>query len=119
VCRTRSAKDSILFTLPVQLFFQIFCSVLFLTPPYPLQSSQLRWVKKFRFSCEIPRKLRVKARKNLKSCAKPHKKRTKTRFIPLFASDQSVSCIDQKRKSSEGFRREEDGRERGMRGFIG
>lgn len=30
-----------------------------------------------------------------------------------------VSCIEQKWKSSEGFGREEDGRERGMRGFIG
>jgi hypothetical protein len=30
-----------------------------------------------------------------------------------------MSWIHQKWKNSEGFGREEDGRERGMRGFIG
>ena len=40
-------------------------------------------------------------------------------FFLSWIHQKWKNCIDQKWKNSEGFRREEDGRERGMRGFIG
>jgi hypothetical protein len=58
--------------------------------PYLLQFSELGWIKNLRFSFEIPRKQRVKVREKLKNRAKPHEKRTKSRFIPPFGSDQSA-----------------------------